>query len=215
MATYIRGNDVANATSYTLYEKKADGVYNPLETKNIIDFEVSAMSLPRGEHLLVVKAKADGYADSEYSNAVSYFSNVAITYTMKDYMVAKNAEVGTYTWDGSTLTVSSSTAYKYVVVPISEIQHLTTLTGNATNKACPVLFLSSATLDTNNVVSAVFGEEQPAILDGEAAKSFYIYDEDIVIPAGATHIAFSDYQNYTKLSTTPDELTALTKVVEV
>lgn len=71
MATYIRGNSVNNATSYTLY-RKSGGAYTPVETKNMIDFEISALSLPAGDYVFAVKAKAEGYADSEYSNELTY-----------------------------------------------------------------------------------------------------------------------------------------------
>lgn len=210
MPTYIKGEPVANATLYELY-KKSSGNYDKLAENTEINFEVSALGLAGGNHTLVVKAKASGYEDSDYSNEVVY--SVPVPYTIADFMAANGSETGTYSWDGSSLTLSSSAAYTRVIVPISEIQHLTCLTGSAANKAAPVLFLSSNVLDTSNVVSAVFGEEKPAILDGEAAKSFYVYDADIVAPEGATHIAFSNYVNYTKLSTTPDALTQLTKVV--
>lgn len=72
MATFIKGNAVANATSYELLEKTAEGEYNSLEEKGEINFEVSAMGLMEGDHTLVVKAKADGYEDSDYSNELVY-----------------------------------------------------------------------------------------------------------------------------------------------
>lgn len=72
MPTYIKGEKVANATSYELHEK-VGGSYNKLAEKNEINFEVSALGLAAGDHALVVKAKADGYEDSDYSNEVVYF----------------------------------------------------------------------------------------------------------------------------------------------
>lgn len=70
--TYIKGDAVANATSYELSEKKGNGTYTPLETKNEINFELDALGLAAGNHTLVVKAKADGYEDSDYSNEVIF-----------------------------------------------------------------------------------------------------------------------------------------------
>ena len=72
MATFITGDAVANVTGYELLEKTAEGVYNSLEEKNEINFEVSAMDLAPGDHTLVVKAKADGYETSDPSNEVVY-----------------------------------------------------------------------------------------------------------------------------------------------
>lgn len=46
--------------------------YNKLSEKTTIDFEVSAMGLETGAHTLVVKATANGYDDSDYSNEVTY-----------------------------------------------------------------------------------------------------------------------------------------------
>lgn len=71
MATYVKGNAVANATSYELFEN-VGGTYNKLATATEINFEVSALGLESGDHTLVVKAKADGYEDSDYSNEVVY-----------------------------------------------------------------------------------------------------------------------------------------------
>ena len=71
MATFIKGDAVANATSYELFEKSGD-IYASLATNTEINFEVSAMNLAAGTHTLVVKAKATGYTDSEYSNSVDY-----------------------------------------------------------------------------------------------------------------------------------------------
>jgi len=70
--TYIKGNPVSNATQYSLNEKASDGTYSELTTSSEINFEVSALNLEAGSHTLVVKAKADGYEDSDYSNEVVY-----------------------------------------------------------------------------------------------------------------------------------------------
>lgn len=46
--------------------------YHSLATKSEINFELTALGLGAGTHTLVVKAKADGYLDSDYSNEVMY-----------------------------------------------------------------------------------------------------------------------------------------------
>ena len=69
--SFIKGDDVANATSYELFEKNADGSYKSWGTSDHINFEVSALGLSAGNHTFVVKAKADGYEDSDYSNEVT------------------------------------------------------------------------------------------------------------------------------------------------
>lgn len=73
MATFVKGDAVLNASSYELLEN-VDGTYNSLATADDINFEVSALGLAAGDHVLVVQAKGDGttYSDSDYSNEVTY-----------------------------------------------------------------------------------------------------------------------------------------------
>lgn len=72
MATFIKGEAVANATSYELLEKTVGGEYSSLAEASEINFELDALGLAVGDHTMVVKAKADGYEDSDPSNAVTY-----------------------------------------------------------------------------------------------------------------------------------------------
>ena len=72
MATYIKGSAVANATSYELFEKMADGNYVSRDEKPELNFDVSALGLGEGDHVLVAVAKADDYETSAYSNEVVY-----------------------------------------------------------------------------------------------------------------------------------------------
>lgn len=86
--SYVKGDAVENATSYELLEEK-NGAYTSLTTQNSggeINIEVSALGLAAGDHNLVVKAKADGYEDSEYSDPVVY------TVVADDYVSYKGAE---------------------------------------------------------------------------------------------------------------------------
>lgn len=64
--------DVANATSYDVY---VDGTLktNVASTPNTTTVDLSTLSdISDGTHTVKVKAKADGYRDSEFSNEVSY-----------------------------------------------------------------------------------------------------------------------------------------------
>lgn len=72
--TYVKGNAVENATSYELFEKNGD-TYTSIATQNSsgeIGFEVSALIRGVGSHVLAVKAHADGYESSDYSEPVTY-----------------------------------------------------------------------------------------------------------------------------------------------
>ena len=79
MATYIKGDAVANATSYDLLEKSGDGAYNVIANNTEINFDLEALGLTEGEHVFVVKAKADGYDDSDYSNEVTWVYDDGVT----------------------------------------------------------------------------------------------------------------------------------------
>ena len=64
--------DVENATSYDVY---VDGTMktNVASVPNTTTFDLSTLSdIADGSHTVKVKAKADGYIDSEFSNEVSY-----------------------------------------------------------------------------------------------------------------------------------------------
>lgn len=71
MAKYIKGNSVPNATSYELHAKEAGGS-TLLATKNEINFNLDELNLSAGVYTLAVKAKADGYEDSDFSNTITY-----------------------------------------------------------------------------------------------------------------------------------------------
>lgn len=65
----ITGEAVPNATSYELYEKSGTS-YTLKSTSTEIRFDLTSLNLSAGSHTFVVKAKADGYQDSDYSNEV-------------------------------------------------------------------------------------------------------------------------------------------------
>lgn len=72
MANYhVKGSAVPNATSYELAEKSGTS-YTTLATENEIDFDLSTLSFADGNHTLVVRAKADGYTTSDWSNGLTY-----------------------------------------------------------------------------------------------------------------------------------------------
>lgn len=73
MRLCFTGGAVSEKDTVT-YDEVGEGgtTYESRATASEINFEVSALGLPAGDHILVVKAKADGYNDSEYSNEVVY-----------------------------------------------------------------------------------------------------------------------------------------------
>ncbi len=62
----------ARVSNMSVREEGVELGYSLLATASEINFEVSALGLEAGDHTLVVKAKADGYEDSDYSNEVVY-----------------------------------------------------------------------------------------------------------------------------------------------
>lgn len=116
MATYVKGNAVANATSYELAEKASGGTYQTLATAEEINFELDGLGLSGGDHTLVVKAKADGYQDSDYSNEVVYTVEAAEAVLVS--ATGAILEEG-YTLDSTAYkTTARNTAFTYKEVPV-------------------------------------------------------------------------------------------------
>lgn len=67
----IKGSAVPGATSYALYEKK-NSLYNMLAVSDAINFNLGKFNLSEGTHKLVIRARAEDYEVSDYSNEVSY-----------------------------------------------------------------------------------------------------------------------------------------------
>lgn len=139
MATYIKGDNIANATSYELF-KKNGSEYASLATANEINFELDGLNLAVGNHTLVVKAKADGYEDSDYSNEVTYTVGNIVYPTETTWYVQ-----GAHTGLGSELaTTNTSNGWVYLDSteqeairnkPINALQIATTSTSGTVHVA--------------------------------------------------------------------------------
>lgn len=120
MATYVKGNPVENATSYELFEK-VGSAYNSLKTGNAINFNLDELGLADGNHTLVVKAKADGYEDSDYSNEVLYAvdSDPATGELLYSYNTDTKRMSTTHTYVGAcNQTVPANTYISKVLVAV-------------------------------------------------------------------------------------------------
>ena len=127
MPTYVKGNAVANATKYELYEKKVSGTYEYVSQASEINFEVSALGLSAGDHMFVVKAKADGYEDSDYSDHVTYTvaesggdepvtpTNYTFTINPTPSSATVTLTASGYTQSGNSITVPSGTNVSWKV----------------------------------------------------------------------------------------------------
>ncbi len=173
MATYVKGNPVANATSYELFEK-VGSAYNSLKTGSEINFDVSALGLPGGNHTLVVKAKADGYEDSDYSNEVVYkVEDVTgditsqFEWTEGYRMTAdKGAAEANPHWITSDYVDISAYSKLQMTMPIT--------TATSTNSGCAFYDASKTYISGVNVT---FG-----------ATAMSVETKDITVPAGAVYI---------------------------
>lgn len=126
MTTYVKGNPVANATSYELFEK-VNGSYNSLATANEINFDLSTINFEAGEHSLVVKAKADGYEDSDYSNEVAYTvesgggTNVDLNIQTTDQSIMAKHTASLLGDEGEVITATDGGAHQivsdYITIP--------------------------------------------------------------------------------------------------
>ena len=123
MATFIKGDPVPNATSYELMEK-VGGEFNTIATDDEINFELDTLITTAGDHTLAVKAKADGYEDSDPSNEVVYsvatadFNGVIGTTPVLVSATGAVLEDG-YTLDSQSYkTTLRNTAFTYKEVPV-------------------------------------------------------------------------------------------------
>lgn len=111
MAKHIRGAAVPNATSYELFEK-ISGNYSSLRTASSLDFNLDSLNLASGAHTFAVKAKAEGYIDSEYSNELVYTitsGETPVDFTLKTGFwttAAHNSGFGTYEENAAIRTTS-------------------------------------------------------------------------------------------------------------
>lgn len=98
MAKYIKGEAVANATAYTLHNKNNNYEHLAEQTENVtegINFNLDELALPAGVVTLVVKAKADGYEDSDYSNEITYVNGARESLINIDMNNGQNIGTGT------------------------------------------------------------------------------------------------------------------------
>ena len=107
--------DVENATSYDVY---VDGTMktNVASTPNTTTVDLSTLSdIADGAHTVKVKAKADGYIDSEFSNEVSY-TKAPATYSGKftTYTASERPWRGTVTvtYNGNEYKLNPSAEYE-------------------------------------------------------------------------------------------------------
>lgn len=192
MAKYIKGNAVANATSYELFEL-ANGIYTSLKTASAINFDLSALSLAAGDHVLVVKAHASGYESSEYSNEVTYTvtssgedtggdngSGETTTLEFNDangYMaIADGSETASASWIHSDLIDINKLSNNDSGVCTSNLQ------GHA--KVACVSYYSS-----NDVSSYISGLQ----LETSTLKQYTAEEIKNASPEGATYVAFSTH----------------------
>lgn len=139
MANFIKGNAVANATSYELLEKTDGGTYNHIAEKNVIDFELDGLGLAAGDHTLVVKAKADGYEDSDHSNEVVYTVEDEGWVDITDQFVfvnggmlnANDGKYSTYAGWAATESYVDISAYSELEFKMSKTSSTGTGSGNA------------------------------------------------------------------------------------
>lgn len=213
MATFVKGNPVANATSYELLEKTAGGAYESLATGSDINFEVSALGLANGSHTLVVKAKANGYEDSDYSNEIVYEHSGYVTVPLSYFMDLVGTATGSVNMNTNTNTptYNPSTNWRHAKVSLADydIKRLTLVTGTSGNGVAPVIFTSSADVTAETVVDKRYGASHQYI----TSEHMELLDGEIAVPDGATHMVINELLAYSAASTTnADELKALCQV---
>lgn len=215
MATFVKGNPVANATSYELLEKTAGGAYESLATGSDINFEVSALGLANGSHTLVVKAKANGYEDSDYSNEIVYEHSGYVTVPLSYFMDLVGTTPGSINMNTNTNTPTHNTStanWRYAKISLADydIKRLTVVTGTSGNGVAPVIFTSSETVTKDTVVDKRYGAAHAYITNEHMA----LLDGEITIPDGATHMIINELLKYSAAAgeANADALAALCQV---
>lgn len=179
---YVKGDAVENATSYELFEV-VDGSYISLATAEEINFEVSAMEFEAGDHVLVVRAHANGYTSSDYSDEVTYTISAGATLVTKTYetagsyiAIADGSETESASWIHSDLLDITTLANNESGLCTSKLQ------GHA--KVACIGFYSS-----NDLSSYISGSQ----LDTGAHKEYTVEEIQALAPEGAVYVNFSTH----------------------
>lgn len=126
--------------------------------------------------------------------------NGETTYSLADFMSKVGIQSGLVKYDGTTYSLSSSTAWSYCIFPLStyNVTYATVLTGKEGHNGgvAPILFLSSGTLAQENIVGFLVGDQTNDAITNDA---FRIYDGDITPPVNATHMVICDFNNHSGL----------------
>lgn len=154
MANYIKGNEVANATSYTLHKKlTTDGEYdtNPLATQHSggsiafnLDDLIQGGFITSGTYTFAVRAHADGYLSSEYSNSSSEFTvtaNPVFTINTWPYDVDAIITLSATgcTQNGNSIQAPAGTVISYTVEASGYVRKQNTHTMGETNQILTVM----------------------------------------------------------------------------
>lgn len=185
--TFVRGAAVENATSYELLEKK-DGVYTHLTTQDSggeIDIEVSALGLAKGVHTLVVRAHADGYESSKYSEPVEY-----------NALAAGETDItNQFAWDSGWL---------YHATGAIEIPDNQWLVSNAVDVSdySSLRFMQPQTKNANTPLGYAFFDSGMNYVSGatNGGTDYIPVEKNIEIPSNATYFRTmwmsTEYTNY-------------------
>lgn len=191
MATYVKGDAVANATSYELYEKVGTA-YNLKATASEINFNLDNLNFEEGDHVLVVKAKADGYEDSDYSNEVTY--TVESTPGQDVVLEPERTVTGFYINSSSIFYAeSTSRVVVYKVTPgktydISVVRNEGAAKGNANLIYAPVT--AADNLSANNTPKWATGYNARVVVMSENEQN--VLNQQFVAPVDCNYILMSN-----------------------
>ena len=184
--------------------------YNYLSTANAINFEVSALGLGVGSHVLVVKAKAEGYEDSDYSNEVVYTEeetavvysvtrnltnvgaiNTATSVNEGDGYSDKLAANTGYTIDEVTVTMGgvdiTSTAYNGGSISISSVTGDIVITATANINTYTVTNNFTNATSSNTATTVTHGSAYSATITADSGYS----TDSVTVTMGGVDITAS------------------------
>lgn len=206
MAVYIKGDPVANATSYKLSEKKGSN-YTQLAEASEINFEVSALGLVAGEHVLAVRASASGYADSDYSNEVVYVVEASdLTILRDDLDLFVGGLKATGVWH-------SDEKCRYSLIDVRAYRGKTvTMTGGANSLVYSFLKNGKSTDTTITTASYATGYTAPVVVSQANAVVEVVIPDDAVL---LYNYAASDDKIFSPVSIVIHDAQPFTNVISI
>lgn len=157
MSIYIKGQPIENAQTYTLYSVNGDVYTQVGSPQTELNFNISALGLSAGDYKFAVRASAEGYQVSNYSNIIT----VTITEEKETYTITYKYMFGTTQLRVPSYETVTEDTVKYFSIddaPTFDGYVISDLIVNGTPVSGPITI--------NGDIEVVYQYEQPATAMG-------------------------------------------------